>query len=134
MKTALTIKPIPIVRITIVSLSIAARIKKVISAAHINSTRSIAGILSVIPDITARNVGIKEESRKISPIQPIDSAVLGLSLCCRKFFTEHLMIESFSNQLTFVEDVFSNFGDSLFFPSGVDVICMIKKCVLFNDF
>lgn len=126
MKTAFTIKPIPIVRITIVSLSIAARIKKVIRAAHMNKTRSIAGILSVMPDITARKVGIKDERRKMRPIHPIDSAVLGLNLCCRKCLIDSLMQEIFSNQLTFVEDVFSNFSDSLFFPSWVDVFCMIK--------
>jgi hypothetical protein len=80
MNTALTIKPIPTVRITTVSFSIAARIKNVISAAHINKTRSIGGILSVIPAMTAINVGINDTRRKTSPIQPIDSAVLGLSL------------------------------------------------------
>jgi hypothetical protein len=52
----------------------------VMRAAHINKTRSIAGILSVIPAMTAIKVGINETRRKTSPTQPIDSAVLGLSL------------------------------------------------------
>ena len=81
MNTALTINPTPIVRITTVSFNIAARTKNVINAAHINSTRSIGGILSVIPAMTAKNVGINEASNNTSPSQPIDSAVLGLSLC-----------------------------------------------------
>lgn len=84
MNTALTIKPIPIVSTTTVSLRIAARTKNVMSAAHINSTRSIGGILSVTPAMTARNVGITAPRSRTSPTQPIDSAVLGFSLLLKK--------------------------------------------------
>jgi hypothetical protein len=41
------------------SFNIAARKKKVTIAAQINNTKSMGGILSVTPAITARNVGIR---------------------------------------------------------------------------
>ena len=125
MNTALTIKPMPIVSTTTVSLRIAARTKKVTSAAHINRTRSIGGILSVTPAMTARNVGITAARSKTSPTQPIDSAVLGFSLLLKKSLIYSFVFEKRSIQLTFVEDVFSNFGDSDSFPTWVDVVCMI---------
>lgn len=125
MNTAFAIKPIPIVNTTTVSLRIAARTKKVTSAAHINSTRSIGGILSVTPAMTARNVGITDARSKTSPTQPIDSAVLGFSLLLKKSLIYSFIFEKRSIQLTFVEDVFSNFGDSDSFPTWVDVVCMI---------
>ena len=125
MKTAFTMNPTPIVRITTVSLRIAARRKKVTRAAHMKSTRSIGGILSVTPAITARKVGIREANSRTKPIHPIDSAVLGLSLCSKKFLRYSFKLESLFSQSIFVEDVLSDFGDSLFFPSWVDVVCMI---------
>lgn len=125
MNTALTIKPMPIVNTTTVSLRIAARTKKVTSAAHINRTRSIGGILSVTPAMTARNVGITAARSKTSPTQPIDSAVLGFSLLLKKSLIYSFVFEKRSIQLTFIEDVFSNFGDSDSFPTWVDVVCMI---------
>lgn len=125
MNTALTIKPMPIVSTTTVSLRIAARTKKVTSAAHINRTRSIGGILSVTPAMTARNVGITAARSKTSPTQPIDSAVLGFSLLLKKSLIYSFVFEKRSIQLTFVKDVFSNFGDSDSFPTWVDVVCMI---------
>jgi len=125
MNTALTIKPIPIVSTTTVSLRIAARTKNVMSDAHINNTRSIGGILSVTPAMTARNVGITAPRSKTSPTQPIDSAVLGFSLLLKKSLIYSFVFEKRSSQLALVEDVFSNFSDSLSFPSWVDVVCMI---------
>ena len=107
------------------SLRIAARIKKVTNAAHINKTRSIGGSLSVTPAITAKKVGINEASSRTNPIQPIDSAVLGFSLLFRKSLRYSLRFEKRSSQSAFVEDVFSNFGNSLSFPSWVDVVCMV---------
>ena len=125
MNTALTIKPIPIVSTTTVSLRIAARTKNVMSDAHINNTRSIGGILSVTPAMTARNVGITAPRSRTSPTQPIDSAVLGFSLLLKKSLIYSFVFEKRSSQLALVEDVFSNFSDSLSFPSWVDVVCMI---------
>jgi len=125
MNTALTINPIPTVSTTTVSLRIAARIKKVTRAPHMNRTKSIAGILSVIPAMIARNVGTNETNKSTRPIHPIDSAVLGRSLCSRKCLIELFILENRFNQSVFVEDVLSDFGDSLFFPSGIDVFCMI---------
>lgn len=125
MNTAFTIKPIPIVSTTTVSLRIAARTKNVMSDAHINRTRSIGGILSVTPAMTARNVGITAARSKTSPTQPIDSAVLGFSLLLKKSLIYSFVFEKRSIQSAFVEDVFSNFGDSDSFPTWVDVVCMI---------
>ncbi len=125
MNTALIMKPIPIVNVITVSFRIAALIKNVIKAAHINKTRSIGGILSVMPAITARKVGISDDMMKTNPSQPIDSAVLGFSLLFRKSFKKSLKLDNLSNQLTFVEDVSSNFCDPFSFPSWVDVVCMI---------
>ena len=125
MNTEFTMKPTPIVRTITVSLRIAALIKNVTNAAHINKTRSIGGSLSVTPAMTARKVGINDARSNTSPSQPTDSAVLGLSLLLRKSLRYSFRLENLSNQLSFVEDVFSNFGDSLFFPSGVDIVCMI---------
>ena len=125
MNTALTMNPIPTVSTTTVSLRIAARIKKVTRAPHMNRTKSIAGILSVIPAMIARNVGTNETNKSARPIHPIDSAVLGRSLCSRKCLIELFILENRFNQSVFVEDVLSDFGDSLFFPSWVDVVCMI---------
>lgn len=91
MNTALTMNPTPIVSTFTVSFKIAARTKNVTKAAQIKSTRSMGGILSVIPAMTARNVGISAACRRTIPSHPIDSAVLGRSLCSRKclmlFFT-----------------------------------------------
>ena len=123
--TALTINPTPTVSTTTVSFKIAALIKNITKAPHINNTRSIAGILSVIPAMIARNVGIKDTNNNIKPTHPIDSAVLGRSLCSRKCLIEFFTFDILPNQSIFVEDVFSNFGNSLFFPSWVDVVCMI---------
>lgn len=125
MNTALTINPAPIVKTLTVSFKIAARTKKVTKAAQMKRTRSTGGILSVTPAMTARNVGMSAACKRTMPTHPIDSAVLGFSLCSKKSKSEPLKSVSFSSQLTFVEDVFSDFGDSLFFPSGVDIVCMI---------
>jgi len=125
MNTELTMNPIPTVNTTTVSFKIAALMKKVTSAPHMNRTKSIAGILSVMPAMIARNVGIRETNKSTKPIHPIDSAVLGRSLCSRKYLIELLILENLFNQSVFVEDVFSNFGDSLFFPSGVNIVCMV---------
>ena len=82
--------PAPIVRTFTMSFKMAALTKKVTIAAQINNTRSIGGILSVTPAITARKVGISAECRRTIPNQPMDSAVLGRSLCSRKCLIEFL--------------------------------------------
>jgi hypothetical protein len=126
MNTAFTMNPAPMVRTLTVSLRMAARTKKVTIAAQMNRTRSTGGILSVTPAMTARNVGINAACRRTNPIHPIDSAVLGTSLLSRKYLMPSLIFPNLSIQLTFVEDVFSNLGDSSFLPFGVDIVCMIE--------
>ena len=59
MNTALTMNPTPIVRTFTVSFRIAALTKNVTKAAQIKSTKSMGGILSDTPAMTARKVGIR---------------------------------------------------------------------------